>query len=503
MYMTKKLNGVLLVIALLPTALFAHVFSMTPTVPLPTQIYASSIATGRYTITNIASQVSFTAIDQSLFPANSGLSILSDTCGGLLAPGQSCNIDVQLAPTMAQRILAAVRVWAKPSADGVQSPLDINVVAIPQSLFVIFGGNVISPSFFQSPLIGISQDSGASWSQQTFAQPEGFTESGISNIDCVNDFCAASGFGINNSVEVPLVGFSNNHGSSWQLKKLAVSEFGANLFDVSCTTTKNCTAVGLVVALNTFQVTPYSAITADGGVTWTQRSLTVLSPYTSGQFNGVNCIGNSCVAVGSVGNNVDSFPLIGVSNDNGVTWTQQVINPVSGGFTDGILQKVYCNGINCLAAGFYYDNSVTQPVVLQSPDHGNSWVAHILPLPTSYVFGRLDNVTCFGNHCVAVGQFTFSPGYTTHAGVATSGDGGTTWAIQALDLPSGAVSSALSHIKCTGSTCIAGGSINTNNSGDKAALVAVSHDYGVTWTQQVLAVPSGYQSSAFAPPIFI
>ena len=111
-----------------PFVASAHLIVITPTTPFPATVAANSITTATFTVTNITAQTPVTVIDQSKFPLDSGLSISSSTCGSLLAPKQSCTINVSLtAPAAGHRISAELREWAKPSADGVQYPINITV----------------------------------------------------------------------------------------------------------------------------------------------------------------------------------------------------------------------------------------------------------------------------------------------------------------------------------------------------------------------------------------
>ncbi|MDR3478664.1 MAG: hypothetical protein P4M14_11610, partial [Gammaproteobacteria bacterium] len=128
---------------------FAHMILITATSPFPIQLNTSSVTNATFTVTNIASQIPITVIDQSQFPA--GLSIKNTTCGSLIAPHQSCIITLQLqAPAQPVLISTELREKASPSADGVQFPIIINVVAatVPQlTVTPIAGTNgTISPS---------------------------------------------------------------------------------------------------------------------------------------------------------------------------------------------------------------------------------------------------------------------------------------------------------------------------------------------------------------------
>ncbi len=121
---------ILTLILIFPMAAYAHLISITPTIPFPASVVATSSATATFTVTNITSRTNVTVIDQSNFASGSGFSIASSTCGTLLTPGQSCAIQVTLqAASTAQTMTGMLKEWAQPSADGVQYPLSVNVIA--------------------------------------------------------------------------------------------------------------------------------------------------------------------------------------------------------------------------------------------------------------------------------------------------------------------------------------------------------------------------------------
>jgi hypothetical protein len=124
----RKIKIILSIALLFPIVVYAHLISITATSPFPATVPATSRTIATFKVTNIAAKVSVSAINQSNFPSNSGLSIASSTCGGLLTPGKSCTIQVAFnAPAVGQTISSALKVWAKPSADGVQYPFNVTV----------------------------------------------------------------------------------------------------------------------------------------------------------------------------------------------------------------------------------------------------------------------------------------------------------------------------------------------------------------------------------------
>lgn len=115
-------------ILLCPVATYAHLIAITATKPFPATVPASSSATAIFTVTNISSKANVTAINQSNFPKNSGLSIASSTCGKLLKPKQSCTIQMLLQANVPGQVISGMlREWAKPTADAVEYPIHVTV----------------------------------------------------------------------------------------------------------------------------------------------------------------------------------------------------------------------------------------------------------------------------------------------------------------------------------------------------------------------------------------
>lgn len=119
-----------IIITFLPILASAHLIAITATKPFPATVAANTSTNAIFTITNITTKANITVIDQSKFPSDSGLTITSSTCGNVLAPAQSCTIQVTLkAQYSGQSISAQLKEWAKPTVDGVQFPINVKVVS--------------------------------------------------------------------------------------------------------------------------------------------------------------------------------------------------------------------------------------------------------------------------------------------------------------------------------------------------------------------------------------
>jgi hypothetical protein len=115
-------------ILFIPLVANAHLISISATKPFPRNVAASSTSSATFQVTNISSKANVTVVDKSNFPASSGLSIASSTCGSLLTPGKFCTIKVSLrAPSVGKTISGALKEWAQPTADGVEYPITVTV----------------------------------------------------------------------------------------------------------------------------------------------------------------------------------------------------------------------------------------------------------------------------------------------------------------------------------------------------------------------------------------
>ena len=160
-----KFKGILLgafkfifsVCCFFPAISFAnHLLSITANSPFPASQFVSTVNTASYTIQNV-SPITVTAVNKSQFPT--GMSVTSSTCGNPLSPGQTCAMTLQYSsPSTAQAVSTSLNMWAMPTADGVESPISINVVVpviitpsagangsiSPSSVLVLFSGSSVT-----------------------------------------------------------------------------------------------------------------------------------------------------------------------------------------------------------------------------------------------------------------------------------------------------------------------------------------------------------------------
>ena len=394
---------------LVPTAAFAHIIAITANSPFPATMSTSSTATATYTVTNTSSHVPLTVIDQSQFP--SSITIASSTCGKLMNPGQSCVINLRLQTSSTpQTISTELREWASPSADGVKSPINIQVSAASGARIAAGSYSDSVPNAF--PLIAFSADGGNTWSypvEKSGSLPLDYSTYGAGNgsalfntTTCSGVVCLAGGNYIDtSSTGYPLVALSQNGGATWSFPIEKSNALPADYNDfgivngVSCNgvqSTALCTAVGGYQNPGSVSL-PLLAHSTNGGSSW---SYTTVSPptFASGTLLGTTCNSSGstgmCLASGYYSNGAVTYPLIALTNTGGTSWSYP-LNSTSllpNGFTNnGLLSEVICNGGVCLAIGSYNSGATIYPIIALSANGGNAWTYPIdkaAVLPTSY-----------------------------------------------------------------------------------------------------------------------
>jgi len=468
------------------TAFAAHLITITPTSPFPSEVAASSITTATYTVTNRASKISLTVIDQTRFPSGSGLSILSSTCGTLLSPGQSCVLTLQLqAPPTPQTISFELREWAKPSADGVRLPIVITIQESP-TLLVAAGQDLTSS---QPPLLAISTSGGSTWKGETITNlpPSGSFNGASCTGSGASAICTVAGFQFTNNITIPFLVVTVNGGKTWEIKPIANSPTSGFFSAASCTG-NGAGAICIAAGLNGISGQPPLLVAStDGGNTWGVKNIANLP--TSGFFNAASCTGNGVSAIcTAAGLNASGLfpPLLAVSTDGGNTWgVENIVNlPTSGIFNGTSCTGSGANAI-CTAVGQDLSSLTNQPPLLViSTNGGNTWGVKTIPnSPTSGVFNA---ISCTGSGieaiCTAVGQ-DLSSLINQPPLLAVSTDGGITWGVKNIsNLPTSGVFNAVS---CTGGNganaiCTAAGQ-DLSSLINQPPFLAVSMNGGNTW----------------------
>lgn len=406
---------------------YPGLISIVATEPFPSSVPVSSTSTATFAVTNTTLKTPLTVIDQSQFPAKSGLSITANTCGALLQAGQSCAITLQLlAPAIPKVIHAELKEWAKPSAYALKFPFTLNVTnAAPLANEV---------------LIAVGEDSTNS---------------------------------------LPLLAVSRDKGQTWTNRKAALSTHSA-LFSGSCTGVGS-TAICATGGQNDIDLSAVLAVSRNGGLTWAVPTI----PVAKGVVFGTDCTGSETTAVCiAVGKNQDSSllgeALVTVSTDGGVNWFLASLDSVP---IPSALSGASCTGEGsasiCTAAGYSRTSGVASPVLVESANGGNTW--NIPSVSGSFSIGYLSSTSCTGNTgtavCVAVGTGNASFSYGPPI-LAVTTNGGITWSTKTISGFSDNV--RMSHVSCTGTAATAVcATVGGTQSG--SPMLAVSTNGGNTW----------------------
>lgn len=344
------------------------------------------------------------------------------------------------------------------------------------------------------PILAASTDAGDSWAMQA-----------ITGLPTVGNFesasCTGSGssavctaVGDNNDTGAALLVASLNGGNTWVSKTITGLPATSVFHGTSCSgsgATAICTAVGEEFGSGA----PFLATSTDGANTWAVQPIAGL-PAT-GTFKASSCVGSStnalCIAVGQ--NQTSFAPLMAMSTNGAATWN---IVSIPGLPSDGIFNTSSCTGSGstaiCIAAG--QEQASFAPLLVVSNDGGATWT--VKSVTGAPINGEFDASSCTGSGpaaiCTAVGvdQVSFLPL------LAVSNDGGNTWAVKTV---SGLLSNSgtFHATSCTGNGSNAICTVSGEDFISGEALLASSYDGGNTWaTTPVNGLPASGSFNASA-----
>jgi hypothetical protein len=194
------------------------------------------------------------------------------------------------------------------------------------------------------------------------------------------------------------------------------------LFDVSCTSSTACIAVGHQIININYQ----TLIGTWDGTTWTIAAGPNTSVSQNNSLSGVSCTSSSaCTAVGEYVNASHYQTL--VENWNGISWTI-VASPNTSTTQDNFLPHVSCTSSSaCTAAGEYVNASGHYQTLVENWD-GTAWTIVASPNTSTTQDNKLNDVSCISSSsCTAVGTYFEAPNYKT---LVENWDG-TAWTIAA------------------------------------------------------------------------
>ncbi|MGH2854256.1 MAG: hypothetical protein ACRDLF_08715 [Solirubrobacteraceae bacterium] len=310
------------------------------------------------------------------------------------------------------------------------------------------------------------QWNGTTWSPQEPSTPTGTEVSALKDVSCTSSTkCIAVGYFVTSSaITMPLAEQWNGTTWSSQEPPAPTGNKESYLNGVSCTSSTECIAVGSFVNSSNTEV-PLAE--KWNGTSWSSQEPPTPTGAKSSPLDGVSCTSSTeCTAVGLFLNGSDTFvPL--AEKWNGTTWSSQE-PPTPTGATYSNLGGVSCtSSTECTAVGIFKNSSGTN-VPLAEKWNGTTWSLQEPPTPTGAKESLLGDVSCTSSTaCIAVGAFVNSSGKEVPLAEEWNG---TTWSLQGLPAPTGAKESHLNGVSCTSSTeCTAIG-LFLNSSGTNVPL---------------------------------
>ena len=302
-----------------------------------------------------------------------------------------------------------------------------------------------------------------------------FTEGSLTGASCTgsgtNAFCIASGVFTTPTLQSPLIALSSNGGGSWHyptsafqnLQKSIDPHFsGGFLLSASCnqsTCDSVCVATG-AFSTDREQQLPLVALSTDKGNNWIyphsvfQNLKTVIDPsFQNGELVSSSCTGKGnktiCIAAGLFFNDSTTLPLLALTRNGGNTWTyppsifSNLSSQIDPEIERGVLRAASCTGsentARCIGAGFFIKNEVLIPLLALTKDGGQNWTY------PPYIYTKLKTIV--------------DPNFRT-----------------------GKFNGATCIDKAKNSICMAAGDFCTDRScGKKFPLIAATKDGGKTW----------------------
>ncbi len=238
---------------------------------------------------------------------------------------------------------------------------------------------------------------GSHWTRSAMPKPAGADDVTIGSVACpTRTECVAVGAGYppaksKAASPFPLVAYWN--GSRWTAGRAVTVGSGGGFAAVSCSSARNCYAVGNYTPKGTGEFLPLTEHW--NGSSWSRQSAPVPSGTTFGELTAVSCpTAKFCAAAGTDGNG----ELIERLTASGWSKTTPRSAP------SAMLFGVSCpSASSCLAVGSAlttFGGSVGERW------NGLAWSAFTTPVPPGDSNAGLDAVSCVSaSHCLAVGSY--------------------------------------------------------------------------------------------------
>jgi hypothetical protein len=330
---------------------------------------------------------------------------------------------------------------------------------------------------------------GTRWSVQPTPNPAGATGSYLYDVACAAaNACSAVGY-FSTGTGSPVTLAEEWNGTSWSVSSTP-NEAGAAtdvLEGVSCVSATACTAVG---AFSNSDGTPFTLAEAWNGTRWTRQYTPNPIGAAGSVLYDVSCTATTaCTAVGYYISIAGAYVTLAEAW-NGTRWSRQSApNPPAA--EASLLANVSCTSATACTAVGYYENSVDATVTLAEAWDGTSWSVQPTPNPTRTQGSFLFGVSCASaTACTAVGESVNSAG--SPVDLAEVWDG-TSWSSESIPNPAGATSSILVGVACaSAAACTAVGSY-LNGSGTFVTLAETWN--GTSWSREPTPNPAGAMGS--------
>jgi IPT/TIG domain len=269
------------------------------------------------------------------------------------------------------------------------------------------------------------------------------------------------------------------NGAQWSAQELPASEGASDvaMTGISCTTATACMAVGYEKNATKLNI---PVVDQWNGTQWSISALPLPSEAKEAAFEGVSCSSSSeCTAVGlDVTGAGTKLPFIARSKAG--VWNQQSTPNLPEAAT-AILEGVSCpSSTSCTAVGFNTSSGGVQTALIESWN-GENWSLGSAAIPTGGASLGFNGVSCTAaSACTAVGGYTASTGV---AGLAERWDGAK-WSVEST--ANIGPQEELAGVSCaTSEECTAVGEDETK----AGLWVAMTQKWnGVAWTGEASPV---------------
>jgi hypothetical protein len=243
---------------------------------------------------------------------------------------------------------------------------------------------------------------------------------------------------------------------------------------------------------------------SDGGTTWAyavNSSTSSVLPATSSAFaiKGASCAGALCVSVGSYNNGTSTNVYAFQTQNAGSSYATAIAAGTSTlptNYVSGTLNGVSCQGTNCLVAGSYNSLTTQYPYAALSTNSGTSYPSVVdsstPTLPTDFAStGTFSNASCVSTLCLASGSYDSTTGGTQFPWLAESVLPTQAWfypitSTTAATITDYSGTGSFNASACNGVDCVAAGSYISSTAGiNEAPLIAQGSSSGTGWAYEV------------------